>query len=102
LEALLGRIEGHRVPLLAGIQPLESLRHAEYLANEVPGVRVPGRHLERMREAEQAGRAHEEGVAIAVELARALQPLVQGVQIWATGGRFDAVTAVVSALHARA
>jgi len=52
----------------------------------VPGVRVPGRHLERMREAEQAGRAHEEGVAIAVELARALQPLVQGVQIWATAG----------------
>ena len=102
LEALLGRIEGHRVPLLAGIQPLESLRHAEYLANEVPGVRVPGRHLDRMREAERTGRAHEEGVAIAVELARALEPLVQGVQIWATGGRFDAVTAVVSVLHARA
>jgi len=40
-SAFLGRIDGSRIPILGGITPLESLRHAEFMANEVPGVRVP-------------------------------------------------------------
>ena len=43
------RIREHRIPIIAGLMPLESARHAEFLANEVPGVRVPGRPVERMR-----------------------------------------------------
>ena len=50
-----------RIPILAGIMPLESLRHAEFMANEVPGVHVPEAVVERMRRAENAGRAAAEG-----------------------------------------
>jgi homocysteine S-methyltransferase len=99
LRGFLQRAGEPRVPIIAGIRPLDSLRHAEYLANEVPGIRVPERHLARMRAADEAGRAAAEGTAIAVELARALRPFVEGIQIWAESGRFDAVSAVVEALH---
>jgi homocysteine S-methyltransferase len=99
LEVFLERAGEPRVPVIAGIRPLDSLRHAEYLANEVPGMRVPERHVARMRAADEAGRAAAEGTAIAVELAKALRPLVQGVQVWAESGRFDAVSAVIGAVH---
>jgi 5,10-methylenetetrahydrofolate reductase len=55
------RIRAHRIPLIAGITPLESARHAEFMANEVPGVRVPEAVVERMRRADADGRAADEG-----------------------------------------
>jgi homocysteine S-methyltransferase len=75
------RIRDHAIPVVAGIMPLESARHAEYMANEVPGVRVPDAVVERMRQADADGRAADEGLAIAREIAAAIRPLVQGVQI---------------------
>ena len=80
-RAFVARIQEHRIPLLAGIMPLESARHAEFMANEVPGVRVPDAVVERMRRADAAGRAADEGLAIAREIAAEVRPLVQGVQI---------------------
>ena len=61
--------------------PLESARHAEFMANEVPGVRMPDAVVERMRRADADGRAVDEGMAIAREIAAEIRPLVQGVQI---------------------
>jgi len=100
LEAFLARVADVRIPVLAGVQPLVSLRQADFLANEVPGVRVPERFVERMRSAEEAGRAREEGIAIAVELVRGLRPLVQGIQFWAPEGDLGAVGALIDAVHA--
>src|SRR5205807_5402108 len=51
-RAFIERIHTHAIPILAGIMPLESLRHAEFMANEVPGVRVPDAILERVQRAE--------------------------------------------------
>jgi homocysteine S-methyltransferase len=99
LVTFLSRAGEPHIPVLAGIRPIESARHAEYLANEVPGLRVPEAILVRIREADDAGRAAEEGIAIAVELAQALRPLVQGVHIWADGGRLDAVAPVIDAVN---
>jgi len=50
-RAFIERIHMHAIPILAGIMPLESMRHAEFMANEVPGVRVPDAILERVRRA---------------------------------------------------
>jgi homocysteine S-methyltransferase len=80
-HAFIARVQDHRLPILAGIMPLESARHAEFMANEVPGVRVPDAIVERMRRADAEGRAAEEGLAIAREIALAIRPLVQGLQI---------------------
>jgi homocysteine S-methyltransferase len=89
LEQFLRRLEGFRIPIVAGIWPLVSLRNAEFLANEVPGVSVPADVIERMRRAQEKGKeaALAEGVAIARESLARLRPMVQGVQVSAPFGR---------------
>jgi methylenetetrahydrofolate reductase (NADPH) len=61
-----------RVFILIGITPLKSLKMARQL-NEVPGVFVPEGILKRMEAAEAGGNAQEEGVQIALELARRIK-----------------------------
>jgi homocysteine S-methyltransferase len=97
-ERVLKRIEHVRVPLVAGLAPFESVRHAEFLANEVPGVHVPEALLDRMRRAEAAGRAPAEGLAVAREIASALRGVVEGLQITtgtAAGNPLPAVLGVL-------
>jgi methionine synthase / methylenetetrahydrofolate reductase(NADPH) len=88
------------IPVLASIVPLESLRHAEFMANEVPGVSVSEAVVERMRRAEAAGHAAAEGLEIASELAAALRPHVQGIQISTAAGAIDSALGVMKALAA--
>jgi homocysteine S-methyltransferase len=80
-ERFLARIRHAPIPILAGLTPFESVRHAEFMANEVPGVSVPDVLLDRMRAAESRGASAEEGLAIAHEIAIRLRGLVQGLQI---------------------
>lgn len=89
LDHFLRATEGFRIPILAGIWPLVSLRNAEFLANEVPGVSIPPATLVRMQRASDRGReaALAEGVAIARELIAAVTPRVAGVQVAAPLGR---------------
>jgi homocysteine S-methyltransferase len=90
VEALLSFLQriGHvRIPVIAGVWPLASYRNAEFMNNEVPGVTVPLRVLERMRGADTKEKARNEGIAIAQEALEALLPYVQGVQISAPFGR---------------
>ena len=96
LESFLDRARSP-VPIIAGIWPLTSLRNAEFLANEVPGVQVPASVIERMRKAQEHGSAaaRAEGVAIASEMIEAVQSLVQGIQISAAGGRVDSALQVL-------
>jgi len=56
LEAFLARVGQFKIPIVAGIWPLLSLRNAEFLANEVPGVSVPESVLTRMRQAQDKGK----------------------------------------------
>ena len=89
LDRFLREVEPHRLPILAGIWPLVSLRNAEFLANEVPGVSVPHEVLDRMRRASAKGKeaALEEGVCIAREMLAEVRTRVRGVQIAAPLGR---------------
>lgn len=91
LELFLKRIDGARIPIVVGLRPFESLLQAEFLANEVPGIRVPDRLVERMRRAEADGRALDEGLVIARELIEAVRPLANGLQIIPPMGRADLV-----------
>ncbi len=70
------------------------------MANEVPGVRVPEAVVERMRQAEAAGRAAAEGVAIAREVVAEVRSLVQGVQISTAAGAVVAALEVMEAVTA--
>jgi homocysteine S-methyltransferase len=91
LEVFLERVAAYRIPVVAGIWPLLSLRNAEFLANEVPGVAVPEEVLARMRTAQEKGKeaALAEGVQIAREMLARVRPLVQGVQVSAPFGRVE-------------
>ena len=81
------RVEGFRIPIIAGVWPFDSALNAEFMANEVPGVTVPDALVDRMRQAGSAAAAAAEGVAIARELLAALRPMVQGVQVFTLSGR---------------
>jgi methionine synthase / methylenetetrahydrofolate reductase(NADPH) len=87
LERFLARAKPG-IPVIAGIWPLTSLRNAEFLANEVPGVTVPPGIIERMRKAQEHGSAaaRAEGIAIGSEMIQAVRGLVQGVQVSAPSG----------------
>jgi homocysteine S-methyltransferase len=98
-ERFVRRIESARLPILAGVFPFESVRNAEFMANEVPGVRVPETFIERLRSAEGRDRAEPEGVAIAREIAHALRGGVQGIQVSSTSGNIDAALAVIDGLR---
>jgi homocysteine S-methyltransferase len=102
LERFLGRAAA-RIPVIAGIWPLTSLRNAEFLANEVPGVQVPQAVVERMRRAQEQGaaEARAEGVAIAAEMIESVRDLVQGVQVSAPAGRVDAALQVLQSVSSK-
>jgi homocysteine S-methyltransferase len=97
LEAFLPRVEEFGVPIIAGIWPLVSLRNAEFLANEVPGVTVPDETLGRMRRASERGKefALAEGVAIAREMLAAVRGMVRGAQVAAPMGRVEVALEVL-------
>jgi homocysteine S-methyltransferase len=99
-RAFLARMAAPEFPIVAGLMPLASVRHAEFMANEVPGVHVPAAILDRIRRAEASGRAAEEGLAIAREIAAEIRPLVRGVQISTAPKALDMAMALVEAVSA--
>jgi homocysteine S-methyltransferase len=99
-ERLYARIESAGIPVLAGLRPFESVIDAEFMANEVPGVRVPDQVLERMRGAKDAEGAVAQGIAIARDTLVAIRGMVQGVHMAAPAGRIDAALAVLDGISA--
>jgi homocysteine S-methyltransferase len=87
------------IPIIAGVLPPASRRNAEFLHNEVPGIRLPDWVLERMRGAQDERR---EGIRIAQEVLEQLRPLVQGVYVMPMLGRFDTAAEVIEVVKARA
>ncbi len=97
-EAALDRLQAiaadTRVPVLVGVLPLLSVRQAEYLHNEVPGMTVPERLRQRL---EKAGdRAAELGVDLAVEFLDAARSHVQGAYVIPAAARYDLAARVVT------
>ncbi len=88
LKDFLKKIEHVRIPIVAGIFPLVSLRNAEFMQNEVPGIVVTSDVLKRMRKASDISKeaAREEGINIARESLVEVRELIQGVQVSAPFG----------------
>ncbi|HKO22197.1 MAG TPA: bifunctional homocysteine S-methyltransferase/methylenetetrahydrofolate reductase, partial [Candidatus Eisenbacteria bacterium] len=92
----LGKMGKKRVPILLGLLPLQSHRHAEFLHNEVPGIHVPDHAREAMRT------AGEKGIAIGVDMCRKLlleaRDLVEGAYLMPSFGRYEVVARVAEAV----
>lgn len=85
------------LPVIAGIWPLVSVRNAEFLANEVPGLELPPGVVQRLKGAEAGGKDPlAEGIAIAREMVEALERVVGGIHVSAPLGRVDAALGVLS------
>ena len=97
LESFLRRIEHCRIPVIAGIWPLVSMRNAEFMKNELR-VSVPDSVLQRMAAAPNPEAARAEGVALAREMLEAVRDVVQGAQISAPQGRYSSAVDVLEAL----
>ncbi|MGD0729751.1 MAG: bifunctional homocysteine S-methyltransferase/methylenetetrahydrofolate reductase [Terracidiphilus sp.] len=97
LEDFLERIEGHRIPVIAGIWPLTSLRNAEFMKNDLR-VSMPEEIMLRMAQCETPDASRREGIKIAQEMLEAVRPLVQGVQVSAPFGRYTAAAEVIASV----
>ncbi|HTD97298.1 MAG TPA: methylenetetrahydrofolate reductase, partial [Edaphobacter sp.] len=94
LEEFLRRIEEFRIPVIAGIWPLTSLRNAEFMKNDLR-VSMPEEIMARMGAVASPEAARAEGVKIAQEMLAEARPMVQGVQVSAPFGRYGVAAEVL-------
>ena len=80
-------------PILAGVLPLYSIRHALFLDNEVPGIRISDQMQQRMKAA--GDHAPQEGVRIALELIEEMKPWASGIYLMPQFHRYDIAAEVV-------
>ncbi|HTO14089.1 MAG TPA: bifunctional homocysteine S-methyltransferase/methylenetetrahydrofolate reductase [Candidatus Binatia bacterium] len=97
LERFLERAGGSPVPLLVGLLPLHSFRHAEFLHNEVPGITIPDEVRSRLREA--GDRALRVGIEMAQRLVHDVRRRYAGAYLMPSFGRFEVVAEVLDAVH---
>lgn len=100
LFRFLDRLGPLPIPVLAGIWPLQSVRNAEFLATEVPGVTVPDGVLARLSAAGDAESQRRVGNDLAVEMALAVADRVRGWQLSLPFGRVEAAERFLAPLRA--
>lgn len=98
LKNFLKRIEHCRIPVIAGIWPLVSLKNAEFMNNEVPGASVPDHIMEKMRKADTLDAQREVGIQAAREALLGVKDFVQGGQVSVPLGRVDCFKQVIEVL----
>ena len=85
------------VPVLVGVLPLHSFRHAEFLHNEVPGMSIPAAVRTQLRDAgENALRV---GIAMAQEVVAEIRRRYRGAYLMPSFGRYEVVAEVLEALR---
>jgi homocysteine S-methyltransferase len=89
---------GFPVPLLLGVLPLQSSRHAEFLHHEVPGITIPDATRDALREAGEGGA--EVGLRITEELLAVVGERVSGTYIMPSFGRYEQAAQLVRRLRA--
>ncbi|MBA3948402.1 MAG: methylenetetrahydrofolate reductase, partial [Acidobacteria bacterium] len=94
INAVMPELASAGKPVLAGLHVLADSREAEFLANEVPGARVPESLVARLRTAEAEGRGTEEGLRIALQVAEGLRGRVAGLVVSGAGNLMEAVAAI--------
>jgi homocysteine S-methyltransferase len=95
LERFLNKAARFDRPVMIGVLPLHNSRHAEFLHNEVPGMRLPDDVRERMRKAGDE-RGPIEGQAMARDLIALCREKAAGVYLVPSFGRYDVVAELIA------
>ncbi|MBN1312221.1 MAG: bifunctional homocysteine S-methyltransferase/methylenetetrahydrofolate reductase [Anaerolineae bacterium] len=86
-------------PILVGVMPLASLRHATFLQNEVPGIVIPDAVISQI---EAAGdNARRVGVELAQELGCEIQSVARGMYLMPQFGRYDLIAEIIEGVRER-
>ncbi len=96
LEEFLRKASHLKFPLMLGVLPLRSYKHAEFLHNEVPGINIPEKIREKLRNSGE--RAAAVGVELAIEFLLEAKPVVQGVYLLPPFKKYSIVPEILSAL----
>jgi homocysteine S-methyltransferase len=96
LHGFLDRVGPLPVPFLLGVLPLQSFKHADFMHNEVPGIRIPEGILQVMHAAGPGGMR--EGIRLAQEFVYEAQDRVQGIYLMPSFGRYEQCAEVIDAL----
>lgn len=99
LEKFLKNISSVKIPIFLGILPLRNYKHAEFMHNEVPGMYIPPRIRERLKEAKDRG--SEMGISIAREIMDEAKQMVDGVYIIPSFGRFEMVSELLEGFEVK-
>ena len=86
------------LPLLLGMLPIHNAKHATFLNNEVPGIDIPQKAIQRISDAGEKSR--EEGIRMAIELFYSVRKLVQGVYLIPAFGRYNVVAELIENIRA--
>ena len=89
---------GITVPVLLGVLPLQTARHAEFLHNEVPGITIPDEARAAMHAAGERGA--EVGLEMSLELLEGVEELVKGTYIMPSFGRYEQAAELVRRIRA--
>lgn len=94
LEEFLSRIQRWKIPIMVGVLPLRSYKHAEFLHNEVPGISIP----QSIREMLRKGREDSMNIGIEVSIAflEKARSLVAGAYIMPPFRKYDVVPKILS------
>jgi homocysteine S-methyltransferase len=88
-----GRYGSLELAILVGLLPLQSSRHAAFLHNEVPGIRIPEETFHRI---ESSGdKSKEEGLQMCIELIEQIKDTIQGIYIMPAFGQYDIASEIV-------
>lgn len=79
-------------PILGGILPLRSSRHAEFLHNEVPGITIPDKIRERMKNSKDPVK---EGIEIACEIVDRIKEMVSGIYIMPPFEKYEMAAEII-------
>ena len=99
LLRFLERIENIDISFMLGVIPLRTIRHAEFLHYEVPGMTIPGWVRERMQ---TAGSDTDAATAIGIELAtdflQSVRDRIDGIYLMPPFKKYDIAVRILSAL----
>lgn len=85
-------------PILAGILPLVSAKHASFLHNEVPGIFIPDEARKRIESAGDSEQGAKVGVELAVELIEQIKGWASGIYIMPQFHRYDLISDIITSV----
>jgi methionine synthase I (cobalamin-dependent)/5,10-methylenetetrahydrofolate reductase len=97
LEQFVKRTEQWKKPVMLGVLPLRSYRHAEFLHNEIPGMTIPESIREQLRNA--GDKAPVAGIQLSKDFLREARHLVSGVYLMPPFKKYDVIPQILEAVR---